>query len=57
MGGPSLLKTPGFLYRLLPNTRIMAGFGAPPVARRPTNNDDDAVPRPRGWGTGQRLGD
>ncbi|BHF76256.1 Derlin 1 [Sparganum proliferum] len=30
-GGPQLLKTPAFLYRLLPSTRgIVSGFGIPP---------------------------
>lgn len=57
-GGPTLLKTPGFLLRLLPNTRVMGGFGVPnpPARRRDEADVDGAVPRPRGWGPGNRLG-
>ena len=62
-GGPTLLKTPGFFFRFFPNTRVMGGFGAAPAPARRRDDgggaaaDGPAIPRPRGWGTGHRLGD
>ncbi|OON15461.1 derlin-1 domain protein [Opisthorchis viverrini] len=52
-GGPVLLKTPSFLYRLFPNqVGFVAGFGQAPRAR-----EAPAAPSaPRFPGRGQALG-
>ncbi|CAL8289034.1 unnamed protein product [Merluccius merluccius] len=62
LGGRAFLSTPEFLYRLLPNQRGVAGFGAPP-SRRANPEEQPGGGRGRGllgrhnWGQGFRLGD
>ncbi|XP_062320835.1 derlin-1 [Osmerus eperlanus] len=69
LGGRSLLSTPEFLYRFLPNRRGgVSGFGAPP-SRRPAAQEQQGGGNEGGgggggggrgrhnWGHGFRLGD
>ncbi len=57
LNGIEILKTPAFMYNLLPNRQGgVAGFGQAPSSRRTNNNNDDARYRNVG-GRGYRLGD
>ena len=62
-GGPSLLSTPDFLYRIFPNRRGgVSGYGQAPASAQPAGGGGGeggggGFPRPHQWGGGNRLGD
>jgi len=58
-GGPSLLETPQFMYKLFPNVRTVGGFGTPTTIRPRQDAAPDDNNRWGGhrWGQGRRLND
>ena len=62
-GGPSLLSTPDFLYRIFPNKRGgVSGYGQAPASAQQGGQGGGGgggggFPRPHQWGGGNRLGD